>query len=188
MDQKASAGSQGPAARLDSIEKIELWRGDITTLRVDAIVNAANSELLPGGGVCGAIHRKAGAELEQYCRKLGGCAVGQAKITQGFALPAKYVVHTVGPVWQGGAAGEAELLAACYTQSLLLAAQAGARSIAFPCISTGIHRYPLASATQIAVQTVHGFIAQPEYAGQFSDIAFCCSSEEQMAAYKAVLN
>lgn len=161
---------------------------DITRLKADVIVNSANASLLAGSGVCGAIHRKAGAELERHCRTLGGCAVGQAKITPGFALPAKYVVHTVGPVWQGGAAGEAQLLAACCTQSLLLAAQAGARNIAFPCISTGIHRYPLALATQVAVQTVRGFIVQPEYAGQFSDIAFCCSSEEQMGAYKAVLN
>ena len=160
---------------------------DITRLKADVIVNSANASLLAGSGVCGAIHRKAGPELERYCRTLGGCAVGQAKITQGFALPAKYVVHTVGPVWQGGAAGEAQLLSACYTQSLLLAAQVGARSIAFPCISTGIHRYPLALATQIAVQTVRGFIAQTEYAEQFTDIAFCCSSEEQMTAYRAAL-
>ena len=152
---------------------------------------ALKASWAPGRASYGEQYNRMAAALQAMTGnigKLGGCAVGQAKITQGFALPAKYVVHTVGPVWQGGAAGEAELLAACYTQSLLLAAQAGARSIAFPCISTGIHRYPLASATQIAVQTVHGFIAQPEYAGQFSDIAFCCSSEEQMAAYKAVLN
>lgn len=160
---------------------------DITRLKADVIVNSANTSLLAGSGVCGAIHRKAGPELERHCRTLGGCAVGQAKITPGFALPAKYVLHTVGPVWQDGAAGEAELLAACYMQSLQLAAEVGARSIAFPCISTGIHRYPLALATQIAVQTVREFIAQPEYAKQFSDIAFCCSTEGQMAAYRIAL-
>ena len=160
---------------------------DITRLKADAIVNSANASLLAGSGVCGAIHRKAGLELEQHCRTLGGCAVGQAKITPGFALPAKYVIHTVGPVWQDGIAGEAELLAACYTQSLLLAANAGARSIAFPCISTGIHRYPLDLAAQLAVQAVQRFIAQLAYTEQFTDIAFCCSSEEQMRAYKTAL-
>lgn len=160
---------------------------DITRLKADAIVNSANRSLLAGSGVCGAIHRKAGLALEHYCRTLGGCAVGQAKITPGFALPAKHVIHTVGPEWQDGIAGEAALLATCYTQSLLLAAQVGARSIAFPCISTGIHRYPLDLAAQVAVQTVRGFISQPQYAEQFTDIAFCCSSEQQLAAYKTAL-
>lgn len=134
--------------------RLDLVEGDITTLAVDAVVNAANSSLLGGGGVDGAIHRAAGPELRAACRELGGCAVGDAKSTPGFRLPATWVIHTVGPVWQGGAAGEKELLASCYRRSLAEADRLGARSVAFPAISTGIFGYPVEEASAVAVSTV----------------------------------
>lgn len=131
--------------------KIEVWQGDLTTLAVDAVVNAANSSLLGGGGVDGAIHRAAGPELQAHCRGLGGCPTGEARLTPGFRLPARYVIHAVGPVWQGGGKGEAELLAACYRNALALAESHNLSSIAFPAISCGIYGYPAEQAAAIAV-------------------------------------
>ncbi|MEE4463838.1 O-acetyl-ADP-ribose deacetylase [Azotobacter chroococcum] len=131
--------------------KVELWEGDLTRLAVDALVNAANSSLRGGGGVDGAIHRAAGPELLAACRQLGGCPTGEARLTPGFRLPARYVIHTVGPVWQGGGRGEAELLAACYRNSLALAERHGLETIAFPAISCGIYGYPPEQAAAIAL-------------------------------------
>lgn len=133
---------------------IEVVRGDITVETVDAIVNAANSALAVGGGVDGAIHRAAGPELARACRALGGCPVGEAKATPGFALAAKWVIHTVGPVWRGGRAGEEELLASCYRRSLAVAGEVGAETVAFPAISSGIYRYPVAEACRVSVEVL----------------------------------
>jgi O-acetyl-ADP-ribose deacetylase (regulator of RNase III) len=155
---------------------------DITTLAVDAIVNAANMSLAPGGGVCGAIHRAAGPELASVCARLGGCPTGQARITPGFWLPARYVIHAVGPIWEGGQHGEAGLLASAYSASIDLAAEWKLRRIAFPAISTGIFGYPLAAATRIAVSTVRGAIAPPRAIEQ---VVFACFSQDALDAYAA---
>ena len=163
---------------------LEVCQADITTLAVDAIVNAANSSLLGGGGVDGAIHRAAGPELLAECRRLGGCRTGEAKITQGYRLPARWVVHTVGPVWRGGQHEEAELLAAAYVNSLRLAAEQGAQSIAFPCISTGVYGYPAREAAKIAVQAVRETLPQ---CPQIERVVFCCFSQQDAARYQQLL-
>jgi len=165
-------------------DRLRVVSGDITTLAVDAIVNAANSTLLGGGGVDGAIHRAAGPRLVLKCAKLGGCATGRAKITPGFKLPAKWVIHTVGPVWHGGGAGEDELLASCYRNSLLLARENHIKTLAFPAISTGVYRFPLERATHIAVQTVRAELAEQKLPGQVIFVAF---SPEALIAYQREL-
>ena len=154
---------------------------DITKLHVDAIVNAANPALSPGGGVCGAIHRAAGPELARVCAEQVGCPTGDARITPGFKLPARYVIHAVGPVWHGGAQGEPELLAGAYRASLELAREHGCRSIAFPAISTGIYGYPLDPATRIAVDTARAFAVSP---GSVELVHFACFSPDALDAYR----
>jgi O-acetyl-ADP-ribose deacetylase len=166
-------------------------QADITTLVVDAIVNAANSSLLGGGGVDGAIHRAAGPELVAECRLLGGCKTGEAKITKGYRLPAKHIIHTVGPVWRGGNNGEPELLTSCYANSMALAREHGLASIAFTSISTGIYGYPIQEAAKIAVTTVSKILALDAFAKAPSapiEVTFCCFSKSDLEVYQALLD
>lgn len=162
-------------------DKIEIIQGDITRLKVDAIVNAANQSLLGGGGVDGAIHRVAGPRLLEECKALGGCPTGEARLTKGYDLPARYVIHTVGPVWHGGKQNEDNLLAGCYRNSLQLASDQRLRSIAFPSISTGVYRFPIKRACRIALKVVSDFLAGSELPTR---AVFVCFSEADLAIYR----
>jgi O-acetyl-ADP-ribose deacetylase (regulator of RNase III) len=167
-----------------SADKIDLARGDITTFDVAAIVNAANTTLLGGGGVDGAIHRSAGPELLAECRTLGGCQPGEAKLTQGYRLPSRFVIHTVGPVWTGGKRGEPQILANCYRNSLQLAVQNRIETIAFPAISCGAYGYPIREATRIAVETTREFLATDD---KIDKVVFVVVSDEILRAYQLLL-
>ena len=165
-------------------ERLEIATGDITRLDVDAIVNAANESLLGGGGVDGAIHRAAGPDLLAECGLLNGCRTGEAKMTKGHRLKARHIIHTVGPIWNGGKNGEADKLRACYTNSLRIAAEAGLQSIAFPCISTGVYRFPADQAAQIAVESVRAFLETP---CSIQTVIFCCFSAADRIRYERLL-
>jgi O-acetyl-ADP-ribose deacetylase (regulator of RNase III) len=164
--------------------RLEIFAGDITTLEVDAIVNAANEALAPGGGVCGAIHRAAGPQMAAACARIGPCPTGEARLTEGYELPARYVIHAVGPVWHGGERGEPDLLAGCYRHAIQLATEQGLESIAFPAISTGIFGYPLSDATAVAVAAVSEALAA---APTLQRVIFCTFGDDVTAAYEQAL-
>lgn len=166
------------------LDRIEIAQGDITTFEVDAIVNAANQALLGGGGVDGCIHRKAGPKLLAECATLMGCKTGNAKITKGYNLPAKHVIHTVGPVWHGGNKGEPELLSRCYRRSLLVAVENNVKTIAFPCISTGVYHYPKDQACEIALETTIGLLKQQP---SIEKVIFVCFSEADFTMYQEAM-
>lgn len=174
-----------PSTHPTPCDRIEVVEGDITTLQVDAIVNAANTSLLGGGGVDGAIHRAAGPGLLEECRRIGGCPTGEARITGGHRLPARHVIHTVGPVWRGGAAGEDELLASCYRSSLELAVRNGSRSVAFPAISTGAYGFPVDRAARIAVREVRAFLERSHLPGR---VLLVCFGAETRESYLTALS
>jgi len=165
--------------------RIKIIKGDITEVEADAIVNAANRTLLGGGGVDGAIHRKAGPELIKECKGLGGCQTGEAKITKGHGLPAKYVIHTVGPIWQGGYSNEEEKLASCYRNSLMLAREKGIESIAFPSISTSAYHFPIKKATPIAIKTVKEFLEKDT---SIKEVVFVLFSDKDYRVYKSIID
>lgn len=182
MNRRGRSTSSRTASELGG--RIQLITGDLTRIAADAIVNAANSSLLGGGGVDGAIHRAAGPKLLEECREVGGCPPGEARLTGGYELPARYVIHTVGPIWRGGDRREARLLASCYTEALRLAGRGELASVAFPAISTGAYGYPFELACEVAVRTVAAWLVAHESPGQ---VIFCCMRDFETAVYRETL-